>query len=173
MLIAFFVLLTGAPAASAHAQLVGSSPQDGSSVSTAPRVVTLEFNEAVDPAFVEFTVLGPDRSSRWENGSAVASGSTVTAGLRPLGPSGTYLIKYRVLSADGHPVSGTVRFRMSTEGAGVPSTASARPALARAQAQRPASDDSMPRWPWIAGIGALVVVGGAVAYFVARDPKRS
>ena len=63
-----------------HARLLGSTPEDGSTVDTADEVV-LEFNEEVDPTFVQVTVEGPD-GSEVEGGPEV-DGRAVTQALSP------------------------------------------------------------------------------------------
>ena len=90
-----------------HARLLGSTPEDGSTVDTADEV-TLEFNEEVDPTFVQVTVEGPG-GSQVEGGPEV-DGRAVTQALSPGIPAGEHRVTYRVVSTDGHPVSGTVTF---------------------------------------------------------------
>jgi methionine-rich copper-binding protein CopC len=94
--------------ASAHATLIGSDPKDGATVEKLPGEVSLEFNEEVAaPAFVEVTASdGTDVGS----GDPEVLGDVVTLPLAPEGPAGTYTLAFRVVSADGHPVSGELTF---------------------------------------------------------------
>src|SRR5215470_6803474 len=62
-----------AASALAHANLVASNPPDGSSVSSAPREIVLEFDEAVSPA-LSSAVLSGARTGR-VSGVTVVSGS--------------------------------------------------------------------------------------------------
>ena len=98
-------LLFGAAPAWAHSQLDGSSPADGTSVATPPSSVSLTFNEDVQPGFTVITLIGPDGKD-YHRGDVTETDQTVTVGALPLGPAGVYQIGYRVVSADGHPVSG-------------------------------------------------------------------
>ncbi|EOD63424.1 copper resistance CopC family protein, partial [Amycolatopsis vancoresmycina] len=107
-----------APAADAHSVLVSSSPSADASLASGPAEAVLEFNEPVENRFTELSVLGPDGASHWEAGPASVVDARVSAPLRPLGPAGGYTIRYRVTSADGHPVSGTVPFRLTVAGPG-------------------------------------------------------
>jgi methionine-rich copper-binding protein CopC len=156
-------VLLGAPAADAHSVLVSSSPAEDAAVAVAPAEVALEFNEPVENRFTELAVLGPDGTSHWEAGPASVVDARVSAPLRPLGPAGGYTIRYRVTSADGHPVSGAIPFRLTVAG-----PASAIPAAAALTAAAPAGDGSMPLWPWITGGAVLLGTGFAVARRLAR-----
>jgi len=156
------VVLLCAPAADAHSILVSSSPAAGASVAASPAEVVLEFNEPVENRFTELAVLGPDGVSHWEAGPVSVVDARVSAPVRPLGPAGTYTIRYRVTSADGHPVSGTVPFRLTVAGPG----AAAPPAVAAAA--HPDGDGAMPLWPWITGGAVLLGTGFAVARRLSR-----
>ncbi|MDT5133081.1 MAG: copper resistance protein, partial [Mycobacterium sp.] len=57
---------------------------------------------------------------------------------------------YRVTSADGHVVSGSWSFRLTTPGTGTPGPV----------ASTPSAPGGVPAWPFIAA-GVLVVVGAA------------
>lgn len=148
----------GAAAADAHSRLVSSEPSANTVLSTAPGQVKLTFNEAIGESFAVLTVVGPD-GNFWQDGDPVVSGTTVSVKLRPLGPTGTYTINYRVASADGHPVEGQREFTMSVAGPGTPgpkATVSGD------------SDSGMPVWPFIA-VGAVVLVAGiGVVVWMAR-----
>jgi copper transport protein len=103
------VVLGPAAPASAHAALVGSDPQNGSVVPDAPNRVTLTFSESVQLISGKIQVLGPD-NKRADQGEPQASGDTITIPLRAGGGRGTYLVSYRVISADSHPVGGTITY---------------------------------------------------------------
>lgn len=115
---------TMAPAA-AHAALVGSDPEDGASVPALPEQVTLEFNEPVG-ASSEVAVTGPDGSTiPVEDLSVLDREVTATVGASTL--RGEHVIAYRVVSADGHPVTGQIVVTTtegdSAEQSGTPATA--------------------------------------------------
>jgi methionine-rich copper-binding protein CopC len=164
-------LLLGAGPAAAHTRLQSSNPADGASLATPPARVSLTFNEPMQPGFSTITVVGPD-GAQYQSGDVAADGNTVSVAVKPLGPAGGYEIGYRVISDDGHPVSGSVKFTLTAPGPGAAaaaaSTSSAAPATAAPPAPAPvanaapASSDSggMPVWPWI--VGAVVLVGAGV-----------
>jgi copper transport protein len=105
----FCVLLGPAAPASAHAALVGSDPASDTIVPEAPNKVTLTFSESVQLISGKIQVLAPD-GSRADQGEPQASGGTVVIPLRSGGGRGTYLVSYRVVSADSHPVAGSLTY---------------------------------------------------------------
>jgi len=129
---AFAVLAAAAPA-SAHTKLKSSTPANGAAVPTAPDRVELLFGQHL-LGLGTIAVQGPDGASVTA-GDAVLDGATVTQALVANRPAGTYRIAYRVVSADGHPVTGELTFT-ATGATGAPSPTS--PAAATAATQ-PAS----------------------------------
>ena len=99
-----------APVASAHDELVSTSPQDGSSLA-APGQVVLRFTNDLLPIGNRVRVEGPAGPA--SNPSAKASGPTLTASLDPDLPAGAYRVTWRAVSADGHPLSGTFGFTLT------------------------------------------------------------
>ncbi|OZM76559.1 copper resistance CopC family protein [Pseudonocardia sp. MH-G8] len=165
--LAGLALLLGAAPAMAHTRLLASDPPDGASLDSGPERVSLTFNEAVAPGFATLTVVGPD-GGRYETGEVSADGGMVSIAVQPLGSAGHYEIGYRVVSADGHPVTGSVGFTLTAPG---PATAApAAPAQAASPATAPATassgdtadDGGAPLWPWIVG-AVVLVVGGVIA----------
>ena len=98
--------------ASAHAVLVGTNPRDEDSLGTAPRKITLTFDENIgSPAFI--AVHSPDGESVTTS-KATAIDHTVSATVVDVGKRGRYAVSYRVVSADGHPVEGTFHYAITT-----------------------------------------------------------
>jgi copper transport protein len=102
------VVLLAAPA-SAHASLVAIDPPDGARLDAAPAEVRLTFSERVSADLGGVRVLGPD-GAQVEQGATTVDGTEVAVALQPDLPEGTYVITYRVVSADGHPVRGASVF---------------------------------------------------------------
>ncbi|MGN9778702.1 copper resistance CopC/CopD family protein [Micromonospora sp. H33] len=105
------VALLVAPAgpASAHAVLVSSSPVASAVVPNAPAEVVLTFSESVRKVPGKVRVIAPD-GSRADRGEPTFEGGVVTIPVDPAGDRGTYLVSYRVISADSHPVSGAFTY---------------------------------------------------------------
>ncbi|MFB6807235.1 copper resistance CopC/CopD family protein [Streptomyces sp. NPDC056387] len=113
LLAAVFALIVGAAgSASAHAGLSGSDPADGAVLTTAPQQVTLTFTESVGFSDDSLRVLSPanervnPRPARHVDGKGNTGRVELPGGL----PEGTYTVAWRVVSADGHPISGAFVF---------------------------------------------------------------
>ncbi|WP_234319269.1 copper resistance protein CopC [Streptomyces sp. NRRL S-237] len=106
------LLLGGAGAASAHAGLSGSDPADGSVLKTEPQHVTLTFTESVSFSDDSLRVLSPANERVNPRPAQHADGKENTARVELSGklPQGTYTVAWRVVSADGHPISGAFVF---------------------------------------------------------------
>lgn len=99
------VCLTGE--AAAHASLAFTEPRDGTVLTQAPKTVQLRFNEDVTAGAVNLI----DASGKLRGDAAVdAKGEAITITLPPGLPQGTQIVSYRVISEDGHPVTGAVTF---------------------------------------------------------------
>jgi methionine-rich copper-binding protein CopC len=172
-----------APAVLAHAQLLSSDPANGASLATTD-AVSLTFNEDINSDFVQIVAEGPQGDVA--DGDPVVAGPVVT---QPIAPtvSGAHTVTYRVVSADGHPVSGSVVFTL-TEVA--PETATAEPTAAAPttgtatdQPETPApatpvsNDEAVASatgadeeeggstaWLVVGAVAALGVVGGGIAW---------
>ena len=103
------LLLVGAGPASAHATVVTSSPSDGARLETAPTEVTLEFDEGVSLGAGYARVLGAD-GEQVDTGGASVTDDVLTIPLRGDLPDASYVVTWRVVSADSHPVSGAYAF---------------------------------------------------------------
>lgn len=159
-LVAGAVVLGTATPALAHNVLISSDPKDGSSVEAGPAAITLTFDQPVTggDGFNTISVTGPE-GTRWEaDGEPTIRDNVVTFPLRPLGPAAEYAVSYRILSADGHPVSGSLKFTLTKAGNGTPAPATS----AAAQDQASGSGGGVPIWVWIAG--AVVLLAGGVFF---------
>ena len=155
--------LSIAPAA-AHATLQSSNPAENSVLDAAPDEVTLTFNQSVQSNFATVTVVGAD-GTQWGASDPVVDGSTVTVDLDGLGAAGEYTIGYRVVSADGHPITGSIPFQVTSSSP--TSAAPAAPATTETTSTAVEETDSgFPLWP----IGAAVaVVAAAGVLFALRN----
>ncbi len=110
--LALAVAVAGAVAspALAHSFLVEATPSSKDHVASSPKIVKLRFGGGVEPAYSKLTIETPD-------GKVLASG----ANGRPEAPkelsvnspelsAGRYIVRYRVLSTDGHVVEGNYEF---------------------------------------------------------------
>ena len=102
------VLLLAAQAASAHAELVSTTPQDGATLEEPPAEVVLTFNEPVQ-LLDDSMRLFPGDGSPVALEAHVSSTEVIAPVPGELG-DGSYALSYRVVSADGHPISGALTF---------------------------------------------------------------
>ncbi|PDT87658.1 copper-binding protein [Bradyrhizobium sp. Y36] len=108
-----------ASAAWAHAALVSVEPPSGSMLAAAPKAVELRFNEAVTPGAVRL-IDGAGRAR--DDAKVSASGETISVAMPTDLPEGTAVVSYRVISQDGHPVTGSVMFSIGMPTATKPPT---------------------------------------------------
>ena len=101
-------LCGAAPQALAHAVLLSSDPAAEAVVDVAPTEIRLGFNENVGPIFVR--VLDQSGQESGNPGPFRVDGNDVYLPLEAALPDGTYVLTYRVISADTHPVGGSVLF---------------------------------------------------------------
>jgi len=179
--------------ASAHATLIGSDPADGAKLSAAPTTVTLTFDDSLENFEPVVTVTGPD-GGQYQAGEATIDGATLSSPVLPLTAAGTYTIAYRVVSDDGHPVEGQVRFdlavpppALSTPAGSIASSTPAQSALpsstpaSSASASSPvaatvtssadtaasASSSGWSTWQWL-GVGLFIILAFGASMIVRR-----
>jgi copper transport protein len=119
LLLALVALAIAAPAASAHATLEDTSPARGAAVKSEPKQVVFRFNEPVEGTFGAVRVFDA-KGKRVDDGHVThpnGDGPKIAVGLHSGLAHGTYTATYRVVSADGHPVSGGIVFDIGAPGA--------------------------------------------------------
>ncbi|WP_344105799.1 copper resistance CopC family protein [Myceligenerans crystallogenes] len=104
-----------APPAAAHDQLLSSSPADGAAIGSLPSEIELVLTATPLAAGATLVLTTPD-------------GRTLTAGTPEVdtargaatfpvtgdGPPGTYTAAWHVVSSDGHPIEGTLKFTVKS-----------------------------------------------------------
>ena len=106
------VLATAAPAF-AHATLLSTEPQPGGVFQKSPPAVTLRFSESVEVSLGDIRLFDSSKS-RVDTGAPQhpgGEGSQVRVSLPEL-KNGTYVVTWRVISADSHPVEGAFTFQV-------------------------------------------------------------
>jgi copper transport protein len=160
--------LIGAGPAAAHAELVDSTPENGARLNQAPDQVALEFTESIGLIDEGIRLLDADGQAV-ETPDPIADGSTVRWEMPVDLPDGAYLVNWRVLSGDSHPVAGAFSF-------GVGDDVTVEPVVADA----PAAFDAP--WPVIVarfgGYLGFTVLTGAIVFALAcwkpaRDHSRT
>ncbi|GAA4178577.1 copper resistance CopC/CopD family protein [Gryllotalpicola koreensis] len=117
-------LLSQQPA-SAHAYIVSSTPGNGAELAAAPTTVRVSFDEPVTlPGTADEATVLDSAGRRVDTGAPNLSAdrTTLTIGIKPGIAKDSYIASWSVVSADTHPVGGSIEF-----GYGVPATAAAAP----------------------------------------------
>ena len=123
-----FVALAAPAGASAHATLLRTIPANGSVVAHAPRVVRVEFDDAVRARSGNAAVSNATSASILR-GRAVAHGRTLVLPLRRGIADGDYSVRWSIVSDDGHPEQGVIAFAVGAGSASPHSVLGASAAL--------------------------------------------
>ena len=192
-LLAGLVLLGGPSPVSAHAELESSDPKDGATLSSAPAAITFVFGEQILEAGNAVTLTQVADDTRLDVGPVEVDGDTVSVGWPESSAAGEFRAAYRVVSADGHPIDGTITFtveeavevvQVTPSGATSPAQASAGPSAtstgpaptsaspsATSASPSPAADDAdagLLMWVLAIGLGVLAAAG-VVAWVMRRS----
>lgn len=176
------LVTAGATAATAHDDLLDSSPGAGEHLAVPPTHVTLDFSDdllIIGPA----VVVADESETDWAAGEPVVDGSVVTVPVADDVPGGTYEVRWRVVSSDGHPISGVIPFTIADTVPDEPSAVAAPPAVTPdpTPSTTPATEEAIAAGPtsatypgWvrpvlISSAGALVAM---ILLWVARRLAR-
>jgi methionine-rich copper-binding protein CopC len=109
-----WMLLSSAAPASAHAQLVSANPKAKSTVYVLPAQVKLMFSDdLIDLEGGNQIQVTDPKGKRIETGSTLLVGNQLSIGIKKSALLGRYVVTYRVLSEDGHPVSAKYVFTLA------------------------------------------------------------
>jgi copper transport protein len=149
------VLMLAAPG-SAHAELESTSPENGQRLEAAPKQITMTFSESVNLVDGGIHLLKGGGTTITTPDPTV-EGHTVTWRMPRHLANGAYVVTWRVISADGHPIDGAFAF-------GIGATP---PVVPDAVAGDQASATTAP-WPVVAarllGYVAFATIAGVVAF---------
>jgi copper transport protein len=154
------IVATAAPAY-AHATLVATEPAAGAKLDGLPSAVTLTFNEAVEVALGGIRVYDA-KAQRIVTPKPTHPGgsSSKVAVTLPALDDGSYVVTWRVVSADSHPVHGAFTFHVGTAASTSDTGPLAKRLLNADTGSRPVGVASgLARFAAFAGL--VVLVGGA------------
>ena len=105
--------------ASAHAILESSSPEPSALLASSPKEIRLDFDEQVEDSLGDIRIYDSEQREVSVKKTVRSSSdlSIVTAGV-PMLKNGVYVVVWRVVSADGHPVTGAFPFEIGTKSTG-------------------------------------------------------
>jgi len=151
-------------AAHAHAALLRTVPSASGLVNTPPQLVELTFSEAVEPRFASVSV--SDAQGRQATASpprrSPRDADTLQVPLRAL-DEGWYLVYWRVVSVDGHPVRGAYTFAVGPN-PGPP------PRFVVPSVSETAATPRLLVTRWVALLSAMAAIGLALLRLVVARP---
>lgn len=163
LLLALLVLVPST--AAAHSTWVETNPASGDRLKTLPAEATVTVSE--EPQQANAVLARPDGSVDTLKVQIV--GSVITVQLPAHGPRGEYTLSYRVVAADGHPVSGSTTFTVTTGPDVTAPTPTPTPTPSASASGR--SVDQPARSLGLVGLGVAVLAIGAVT-LAARSRRR-
>lgn len=103
--------LMWSPAALGHSELRGSTPAEGARLVAPPAELILRFNEPVQVTFLRLLdAAGQPIALRREHNPAPRREERAVPATPPA--PGAWRLEWRAISADGHPIRGTLRFTL-------------------------------------------------------------
>ncbi|MFG6477092.1 copper resistance protein CopC [Microbacterium sp. P06] len=187
-LLTVFAVFAPVSAVSAHDQLVSTDPSADAVLDALPSEITLGFSaELLGDGGANVVEVTDAAGTALADGPAVVDGTFVTQALTGAA-SGPITVLWRVVSSDGHPISG--EFAFTVEGAAVPTpeptettpSASPEPTMTTmttpAETPEPSATDDPSSdasaagpLPWVVGAIVLVAVIAVVLYLLVIRPR--
>jgi methionine-rich copper-binding protein CopC len=155
------LLAIGTSVAQAHDELLGSTPQAGAALEAAPDRIELQFSGDVQELGTEVLVTADDGTAV-SDGPVQVDGTTVVQPLSADLSAGSYVVDWRVTSADGHPLSDRFSFTVAggtSDGAAASSSATT---TAIGEAAAATTTEASSNGVWIAVAAAAVLLVAAV-----------
>ena len=155
-------------AALAHAVLLKSNPSAGAVIDASPPELMLRFSEEILPSMSNIVLVASDGTEiSLTDVNDSRDVHIVTAPLPHLPPGG-YAIRWSIVSADGHPVSGTYSFLVSPP----PAVSSTPAVLDRPSAEE--KDVAPVLAPLLRGLGltALLALTGMLGFLTRAEGDR-
>jgi methionine-rich copper-binding protein CopC len=110
---AFALTSTAAITAQAHARLENTEPKAGSTLDSAPKVVRLQFNETLEPAFSKVRLSdGANAELALPKVELDKSDSKTMIATLPALHSGEYHVQWSAMTHDGHKAKGEFTFEV-------------------------------------------------------------
>jgi copper transport protein len=165
-----FALLFASPAA-AHAELVNITPANGAQLTEPPTEVQMTFTESVN--LIDGGIrLVDGGGTTVPTSDPTVDGHTVTWPMPADLPEGAYVVTWRAVSSDGHPVSGASSFGVGTAASPVPGSATGTGIPGSTVAT-----GSIAPWPVVIirliGYVAFALFAGVVAFVLLCAPGTS
>lgn len=172
---AALVLGVATPAA-AHSWLVGSNPEAGDTLTELPAEFSVTMNEPllVGAGDAAFALQLRDAQGHYYGDGCLTIVDATMSTAAEIGAPGPYLLEWQVVSADGHPVGGTIAFiwegEPTAQGSAHPADCDGDGPEAAAQGEHtnPAMDVHLVDVLWIVGAVLAVSIAITVALLATR-----
>ncbi|MCX6433741.1 MAG: copper resistance protein CopC [Actinobacteria bacterium] len=152
--------LGSATPATAHNSQIGSSPDAGAILDAAPAKVSVRFDAALMDIGEALVVRAAD-GTIVSTGIPTIKGNAIRTDMRTDVPAGEYTVAYRIVSKDGHPVTATFAYTLTsgsvTASAATAPTPQSSPAPAAASEDPPTTQGDGP------GVVIYVLISAALA----------
>ncbi len=158
-----------APAALAHAFVIGSDPVDGSTITTAPSVIRIFFNANISSAsnarVYAFAPGGPANGSEVDEGHSFIPASNARELDTPLIssaslPQGSYEVKWTALALDdGRATNGLIGFNLGVSVTGLTGTPILGPSTSNNHPQLNLQGILSVIWEWLTALALTFWVG--------------
>ena len=151
-------------AAWAHAALLQTTPVASRIVNSPPKQVLLRYSEAVEPRFAIVSVSNAagDKETAGAPSRSPANADTLVVPLKKLA-EGWYLVYWRVISVDGHPVRGAFTFAVGPN-------AGPAPQFAIPSISETAATPRLVTARWLAFLSLMAAIGLFVLRIVVARP---
>ena len=171
--------------ASAHDELLSSDPAADATLDALPAQITLTFSGLISTEAGANEIAVTDASgASLVDGAPVVSDTIVTQKLAGEA-SGSLTVLWKVVSSDGHPISGEYSFTVTGASTPTPTpTTSATPSASPTQTVQTPTETATPPvapeedassdgvWPWVIGAVIVLAIAGALIYLLTSRGRR-
>jgi copper transport protein len=165
---AIVLVLRAYSIASAHVTLVLSEPAAGARLDSPPGRIRLQFSETLDASLARITIVSPDGAQITLRVTTDPSNAYTLLASPALTGTGAFRINWRVVSDDGHPVSGSLSFTVAAASDKPPEMPAVEELPSRA-----VSLTDVPPLPAILrglGVSALAALAGLLGFSLRAAP---
>ncbi len=158
-----------APAALAHAFVIGSDPVDGSTISAAPTTIRIFFNADISPASIAhvyaFAPGGPTDGRLVDGGRSTIPANNARELDTPLLspstlPQGSYEVKWTAIATDdGHATHGLIGFNLGYSVTGLSGTPTLGPITSNILPQLNQQGVLAIMWEWLTSLALIFWIG--------------
>jgi len=161
--------LAPATGALAHGELLGSEPAASSVLAESPAEIVLYFNESIEPVFENIRILDSTGLIILDTDAhRDSTNHTIVRTSIPHLNDGTYVVVWRVTSADGHPIQGAFPFYVGAEQENA--TALVATFLHSYHAD-PSGSRVSTLLRWVVFVGVIVLIGSMIMSGMLRRPS--